>query len=94
MRKLSVLLLSLAFFATCVADSRVDTYVVDRIEDDVMAVLVRDTDNAIVEIPAHELPEAEEGAVYRWGLTWTRDRAEESRRIAAARSLYNTLTKE
>ncbi len=94
MNRVFVALLALVYFATCVVDSRIDTYVVDRIEDGGIAVLVRDIDDAVVEIPADELPEAEEGAVYRWGIVWTRDRQEESRRLATARAMYTTLTKE
>jgi hypothetical protein len=94
MHKLLATLWTAVFLATCVADSRMDTYVVDRIEDGEIAVLVRDADEAIVEMPASDLPSVEEGAIYRWGLTWTRDRAEESRRLAAARAAYATLTRE
>lgn len=94
MHKLLATLWTIAFLATCAIDSRMDTYVVDRIEDGETAVLVRDADEAIVEMPASDLPNVEEGAIYRWGLTWTRDRAEESRRLAAARSAYTNLTRE
>jgi len=50
-----------------------ETYAVDQIEGEVV-VLVRESDAAVVEVPRSSLPEAEEGAVYRWVVIWKRDR--------------------
>ena len=54
-----------------------ETYAVDQIEGEVV-VLVRESDAAIVEVPRTSLPEAEEGAIYRWVVIWKRDRATEA----------------
>lgn len=49
-----------------------ETYAVDQLDTETV-VLVRESDAATVEMPRASLPDAEEGAVYRWAVIWTRD---------------------
>jgi hypothetical protein len=88
----ALLLVSLVA-GVAVSDSRATTYAVDRIEG-TTAVLVRDEDGAVLEVPTDVLPQAEEGAIYRWGVTFTRDTLEEARVRQAIQTQHDHLITE